>query len=63
MENKITVPPIYAIGGIVEHDIPELIEIGIFGVAVSSIIQKNPDIIIKLKKYYEKHLENSGSNF
>lgn len=33
-------PPIYAIGGITEKDIPSLLETGVYGIAISSAINK-----------------------
>lgn len=44
--------PIYAIGGIVEDDFEKLEEIGVFGVAVSSLIthHKNPEILFKTQE-------------
>lgn len=34
--------PVYAIGGIVKNDIEPLMKAGVFGIAVSSLINKNP---------------------
>lgn len=58
--NQIKSVPIYAIGGVIESDIRELIEAGIFGIAISSLINRNPESIISIKNYYEKHIKNSG---
>lgn len=48
------IPPIYAIGGLALTDIPSLINIGIYGVAMSSLISHQPTIIEKIKTYYER---------
>jgi thiamine-phosphate pyrophosphorylase len=55
---KIVIPPIFAIGGIQEDDIQKLIHIGIYGIAVSSLIKRNPEFITKLKTNYEEQLNN-----
>ncbi|MCY4781400.1 thiamine phosphate synthase [Sphingobacterium sp. UT-1RO-CII-1] len=48
--------PIYAIGGIVENDIPKLIEAGVYGVALSKHIEENfkhKNHINNLKKHFK----------
>lgn len=42
-------PPIFAIGGIELEDIEELYPTGIYGVAISGLINKNPQSIINIK--------------
>lgn len=51
---KIVTPPIFAIGGIEENDIQKFIHIGIYGIAVSGLIKRNPELITKLKTNYEE---------
>lgn len=46
---NIQTPPIYAIGGIDYSDIETIIEAGIYGVALSGVITKNPEIILQIK--------------
>lgn len=46
---EIVPPPIFAIGGIKLEDIQELHPIGIYGVALSGLINKNPQSIINIK--------------
>ncbi|VTP95440.1 thiamine phosphate synthase [Sphingobacterium daejeonense] len=55
---KIVTPPIFAIGGLEENDIQKLIHIGIYGIAVSSLIKRNPELITKLKTNYEEQINN-----
>lgn len=55
---KIVTPPIFAIGGIEENDIQKLIHIGIYGIAVSGLIKRNPELITKLKTNYEEQINN-----
>lgn len=42
--------PVFAIGGIVETDIPSLLETGIQGIALSGLIKNSNDIIAKTKE-------------
>ncbi len=45
--------PVYAIGGIEAHDIKKLLEIGIYGIAVSKLLTNNPlqkELIKQLKE-------------
>jgi len=49
-EQSIDIPKIFAIGSVGLEDILPLQEIGIYGVAVSGIITKQPTIINELKK-------------
>ncbi|SIQ42757.1 thiamine phosphate synthase [Chryseobacterium sp. RU33C] len=49
-EKSIDVPKIFAIGGVTLEDILPLQEIGIYGIAVSGLITKQPSIINELKK-------------
>ncbi|WP_277115492.1 thiamine phosphate synthase [Chryseobacterium sp.] len=49
-EKSIDVPKIFAIGGVTLEDILPLQEIGIYGIAVSGLISKQPSIINELKK-------------
>ncbi|AEW86601.1 thiamine phosphate synthase [Flavobacterium columnare NBRC 100251 = ATCC 23463] len=47
--NTALVKPIFAIGGIVENDLPKLVEIGVYGIAVSGLIcnATQPSQIVK----------------
>ncbi|MCJ1807288.1 thiamine phosphate synthase [Flavobacterium covae] len=47
--NTALVKPIFAIGGIVENDLPKLLEIGVYGIAVSGLIYNatQPSQIVK----------------
>lgn len=49
-EQSIDIPKIFAIGSVDFEDILPLQEIGIYGVAVSGLITKQPEIINELKK-------------
>lgn len=49
-DRSIKIPKIFAIGSVVLEDILPLQEIGIYGVAVSGIITRQPAIINELKK-------------
>jgi thiamine-phosphate pyrophosphorylase len=49
-EKLIDVPKIFAIGSVALEDILPLQEIGIYGIAVSGLITKQPSIINELKK-------------
>ncbi|MDW9382040.1 thiamine phosphate synthase [Chryseobacterium sp. JV558] len=49
-EQSIDIPKIFAIGSVTLEDILQLQKIGIYGVAVSGIITKQPTIINELKK-------------
>lgn len=49
-EKSIDIPRIFAIGSVTLEDILPLQEIGIYGVAVSGLITKQPTIINELKK-------------
>ncbi len=57
-KEKINHPPIYAIGGIEETDIQNLLSAGIYGIAISSLVQKKPYIISNINQHYEQHLKN-----
>ncbi|MNY37159.1 Thiamine-phosphate synthase [compost metagenome] len=46
-------PPIFAIGGILLEDITLLQEMGIYGVALSGLITKQPQLIQELKNKLE----------
>jgi len=50
-DQSIQIPPIYAIGGIAMNDIPALQKAGIYGIAVSGLITRQPIIIPKLKEH------------
>lgn len=49
-EKSITIPKIFAIGGVVLEDIQQLQEIGLYGVAVSGQITNRPAAISEFKK-------------
>ena len=44
------VPPIYAIGGIGLADVPDLLELGVYGIALSQVITETPACITDFKK-------------
>lgn len=48
----LTVPPVYAIGGIQAADVEDLLETGIYGVAVSSAISNAKNINIAVQEFY-----------
>lgn len=48
----INMPPIYAIGGIQSADVEDLLETGIYGVAVSSAISNAKNINIAMQEFY-----------
>ncbi|WP_254528399.1 MULTISPECIES: thiamine phosphate synthase [unclassified Sphingobacterium] len=57
---KVQYPPIYAIGGIKEQDLTELLQAGIYGVAISSLIQNDPSATSRMNQFYtEDYVENS----
>ncbi|WP_185217184.1 thiamine phosphate synthase [Sphingobacterium mizutaii] len=57
---KVQYPPIYAIGGIKEQDLTKLLQAGIYGVAVSSLIQNDPSATSRMNQFYiEDYVENS----
>lgn len=47
--NAIEIPPIYAIGGITFEDVDALQQIGIYGVALSALLTKQPQFIQQFK--------------
>lgn len=47
-EQSIATPPIYAIGGITSDDIPALLQAGIYGIAVSGLITRQPELISQI---------------
>lgn len=56
-EQKIIVP-VFAIGGITAEDVQEILETGIYGIAVSGVITKHTDkkeLIKQLNKYFYEH--------
>lgn len=57
---KVQYPPIYAIGGIKEQDLTKLLQAGIYGVAVSSLIQNDPSATSRMNQFYiEDYVEHS----
>lgn len=42
--------PVFAIGGITEADIPELMQTGIRGIALSGLIKNSKDLSVKTKE-------------
>ncbi|HIY76109.1 MAG TPA: thiamine phosphate synthase [Candidatus Sphingobacterium stercorigallinarum] len=56
---SISSPPVYAIGGICASDLIPLLQTGVYGVAVSSIINEDPNCIQIIKKNYDKYLTDS----
>lgn len=53
------VPPIIAIGGVCQEDISELWQAGVYGVAVSSQINLNPQSLISIKQQYDNCIDHS----
>lgn len=57
---NIPYPPIYAIGGIIEQDLQELLLVGVYGVAVSSLIQNDPSAASRMNQFnIQDYVENS----
>ncbi|HAO06143.1 MAG TPA: thiamine phosphate synthase [Chryseobacterium sp.] len=52
-EKSIEIPKIFAIGGVVQKDIQQLQEIGIYGVAVSGQITSQPSVIREFRNILE----------
>ena len=52
--DQVQAVPIFAIGGLQENDIAVLHNIGIQGVAVSGLIQKDPSVVLRINQFYEK---------
>ncbi len=48
-ERQETIPPVYAIGGIGPEDIPALMQTGIYGIAVSGLITRRPELTSHIK--------------
>lgn len=63
VQEQISSPPILAIGGIVEEDVLGIIDTGIYGIAVSSVITKSNDpkkvINTLTNDLYEKTINHS----
>lgn len=47
-EQSLETPPIYAIGGLTSADIPELLQAGVYGIALSVAITRKPAIISQI---------------
>lgn len=47
-EQSLETPPIYAIGGLTNADIPELLQAGVYGIALSGAITRKPAIISQI---------------
>lgn len=52
-------PPLIAIGGVRQEDISELCQTGVYGVAVSSQINLNPQSLISIKQQYDNCIKHS----
>jgi thiamine-phosphate pyrophosphorylase len=52
-EKKITIP-IFAVGGVKYNDIDSLLEIGVYGFAISSAITQNTNPVTEAKKWVKK---------
>lgn len=48
-ENRVKLPPLYAIGGIGPEDILPLMETGIYGIALSGLLTTRPELISHIK--------------
>lgn len=53
-DQQITLPPVFAIGGIQLEDIKLLQDTGLYGVAVSGLIAKNPELISTIKAIFNE---------
>ena len=52
-------PPLIAIGGVRQEDINELCQTAVYGVAVSSQINLNPQSLISIKQQYDDCIKHS----
>lgn len=59
VQSTVAVPPIIAIGGITQQDIPQLIKMGVYGVALSGEVTHNPSIITQIQNLYHETITNS----
>ena len=62
LENKGVEIPIFAIGGILEEDINPILNTGIYGIAVSGLITKNPTESLQ-NKMVELNSEPSNQKY
>lgn len=53
-EQQISLPPVFAIGGIQVEDINALKDVGLYGVAVSGLIAKNPELVSTIKTIFNE---------
>jgi thiamine-phosphate pyrophosphorylase len=44
LQNDLEIPPVYAIGGIIPNDVNELLNAGVYGVAVSGFLSNSADM-------------------
>lgn len=58
-ENPISLPPILAVGGIELNDIEPILKLGIYGVALSGLLYKNPQSYALIKKITDEYIRNS----
>lgn len=49
-EMRISIPPLYAIGGIRKEDVQGLLELGVHGIAISQVITMDPTCITDFKQ-------------
>ncbi|MCT3662730.1 thiamine phosphate synthase [Elizabethkingia anophelis] len=53
-ERQISLPPVFAIGGIQLEDISALKDVGLYGVAVSGLIADNPELVSTIKTIFNE---------
>lgn len=53
-EQQISLPPVFAIGGIQAEDISALKDVGLYGIAVSGLIAKNPELVSTIKTIFNE---------
>lgn len=56
--NRLSAPPLFAIGGVLVSDVQRLLDIGIYGVAISSLINKSPETLPHIKQHYENNINH-----
>lgn len=59
VKTTVVPPPVIAIGGITLQDIPQLIKMGVYGVALSKELTDNPSIITQIQDLYHETITNS----
>lgn len=57
-KKSISSPPLFAIGGILESDINELLQTGIYGIAISSLLNRSPQSLNLIKQQYDSYIKH-----